>query len=208
MPSQSLFEFKIFLYLVIVFSAVLHEYFHGWTAYYLGDTTAKDARRLTLNPLKHMDPLGTFLIPLALLFYFGGFIGWAKPVPYNPNNLRDQKFGSTKVAFAGPAANFFIALLFGLILRFIPLEGLFYVTLTWVVYINIFLGLFNLIPIPPLDGSKLIMDLFPRSFFIQIMGNSIFGMILAFFMAITFLPYIAGLAYFLITGQFFLGLVF
>jgi len=208
MTSQSLFEFRIFLYLLIVFSSVLHEYFHGWTAYYLGDTTAKDAGRLTLNPLVHLDPLGTVLIPLVSLFYYGGFIGWAKPVPYNPNNLQDQKFGSTKVAFAGPAANFSIALIFGLFLRFFPQGGLFYIALTWVIFINIVLALFNLIPVPPLDGSKLLMDIFPRSSILQILGNSIFGMLLALFVAFTILPYFSSLIYFLITGQFFPWLTF
>ena len=187
---------------------MLHEYFHGWTANYLGDPTAKDAGRLTLNPIKHIDPLGTVIIPLALLFFFGGFIGWAKPVPYNPYNLRDKKYGSTKVALAGPLANFLIAIFFGLILRFVQLDGLIFVAFGWIVYINIILALFNLIPIPPLDGSKLLLDLFPRSSAIRFLEYSFLGIFLALFVAFRFLPYIASFFYFLIVGNSFLAAVF
>ena len=155
---------KIFLYLVIIFSAVFHEYAHGWAAYQLGDTTAKDAGRLTLNPLRHLDPVGTVIIPLFLLFTSGIFIGWAKPVPYNPNNLRDQKYGNLKVGIAGPAANVLIALILGLFIRFFSgylvitniLPLIFFDFLALIAYINIFLALLNLIPLPPLDGSKII----------------------------------------------------
>ena len=93
---------KLFLYIVIVFSATFHEYAHGFIAYKLGDSTAKDAGRLTLNPFAHIDLMGTVIIPLFLLFYGGVFLGWAKPVPYNPYNLKDQKYGSLKVGIAGP----------------------------------------------------------------------------------------------------------
>ena len=179
-------EFKIFLYLIIVYSAVFHEYFHGWMANYLGDPTAKHAGRLTLNPLKHLDPVGTVLLPLFLLFFMGGFIGWAKPVPYNPYNLRDPKYGSAKVGFAGPLANFLIALLFGIMIRFLALEGFLSIALSLIVYINIFLGLFNLIPIPPLDGSKILMDIFPRSRILQVLESSFIGIFLAIIIAINF----------------------
>lgn len=208
------FEFKFFIYIVVIFSAVFHEYFHGWMANYLGDPTAKYAGRLTLNPLKHIDPIGTVILPLFLLFAFGGFLGWAKPVPYNPYNLRDKKYGSTKVAIAGPGANFLIALTFGLILRFGTLfeflssGSFFYITLSWIVYVNIFLGLFNLIPIPPLDGSKLLMDFFPRSRVIQSLGQSFIGIILAVMIAFMFLSYISSFVYYLIVGNSFLGLTF
>jgi Zn-dependent protease len=202
------FEFKIFLYIIIVLSAVFHEYLHGWAANALGDPTAKYAGRLTLNPLKHLDPLGTVIIPLFLLFFVGGFIGWAKPVPYNPFNLRDQKWGSSKVAIAGPGANFLIALTIGLFIHFFPLSGILYIALTWIVYINIFLALFNLIPIPPLDGSKILMDLFPRSSALQFLNNSFLGIFLAILIAITFLPYLASIIYFLFVGSSFPGLIF
>src|SRR3989344_8703448 len=119
-------EFKFFLYFLIVFSAVFHEYLHAWMANYLGDPTAKYAGRLTLNPLKHLDPLWTVFIPLMLLFFFGGFIGAAKPVPYSPHNLRDQKYGSIKVGLAGPFSNFFLALIFGLFFPFSPFPAIFF----------------------------------------------------------------------------------
>jgi len=204
-------EFGIFLYLVIIFSAVFHEFMHGWMASYLGDPTAKHAGRLTLNPLKHIDPMGTVVIPLLLLFFFGGFIGWAKPVPYNPLLLRDKKYGSAKVGFAGPAANFIIAIIFGILLRFISPEagagGAFFLAINWVVYINIFLGLFNLIPIPPLDGSKLLMDFYPRSRSL-LMQLSIFGIFFALIVAVMILPPVAHGLHWLFTGEAFLGAAF
>jgi Zn-dependent protease len=201
-------DFKIFLYFIIVFSAVFHEYLHAWMANFLGDPTAKYAGRLTLNPLKHLDPMWTVFIPLVLLFFFGGFIGAAKPVPYNPYNLRDQKYGSIKVGLAGPAANFFIALAFGLFIRFLPLQGIPYLLFSWIVYINIFLGLFNLIPVPPLDGSKLLMYFFSSSRVFQFLGHSFLGIFLAIMLAFMFLPSLASLFYYFITGSVFLGLAF
>src|SRR3989344_1114043 len=184
-------EFKFFLYFLIVFSAVFHEYLHAWMANYLGDTTAKYAGRLTLNPLKHLDPMWTVFIPLVLLFFFGGFIGAAKPVPYNPYNLKDQKYGSIKVGLAGPGANFFIALIFGLFLRFAPLPAILYLLFSWIVYINIFLGLFNLLPVPPLDGSKLLFYFFPASRTLQFLEYSFLGIFLAITVAFMFLPFLA-----------------
>jgi len=200
-------EFKLFLYIIIIFSAVFHEFFHGWMAYQLGDPTAKYAGRLTLNPLKHIDPMGTVIIPLFLLFFSGTFIGWAKPVPYNPYNLKDQKWGSTKVAFAGPGANFLIALIFALILRFVPIAGALFIAVSWIVYINIFLGLFNLIPIPPLDGSKLIMDLFPQKSQ-QFLQMGFMGIFLALFVAILILPPIAQFIFKVFTGTLFVPYIF
>ncbi|MBI4158395.1 MAG: site-2 protease family protein [Candidatus Yanofskybacteria bacterium] len=200
-------EFLLFLYFIIILSAVFHEFLHAWTADQLGDPTAKHLGRLTLNPLKHMDLFGTVLLPLFLLFTVGGFIGYAKPVPYNPLNLRDKKYGDTKVAFAGPVGNFLLAVLFAPFVRFAPLEGAFVLAITWIIYINIFLGLFNLIPIPPLDGSKLLMNLFPRSRF-AIMQFSFVGVFLAIMFAIIFLPGLASLIYYGLTGQAFLPVRF
>ena len=154
------------IYIIIIFSATIHEFFHGWVAYYLGDSTAKDEGRLTINPLKHIDPIGTVILPIFLLMTSGMFIGWAKPVPYNPNNLSDRKYGSLKVAVAGPVSNLLIALIIGLILRFSLPLGFgynFLSTLSLIVVINISLALFNLIPLPPLDGSKILFDLFPQT---------------------------------------------
>ncbi|OGN04061.1 MAG: hypothetical protein A2831_02740 [Candidatus Yanofskybacteria bacterium RIFCSPHIGHO2_01_FULL_44_17] len=199
--------FGLFLYLIIIISAVFHEFMHGYAADYLGDPTAKSLGRLTLNPLKHMEFFGTFLLPLTLILMGGGFLGWAKPVPYNPANLSDKKFGSTKVAFAGPAANFLIAIVFGLALRFIGTQNILALAFSWVVYINLWLGFFNLIPVPPLDGSKLMMDLFPRSGIFQ--SRMMFGGIfLALIIAIFVMPYIAGGIYWLIAGSNFIAIRF
>lgn len=200
-------QFKIFLYIIIVLSAVVHEYSHGWMAYALGDPTAKREGRLTLNPLKHLDPFGTVLVPLFLLFFAGGFIGWAKPVPYNPHNLKG-KYGSAKVGAAGPGSNFFLALVFGLTVRFISPETAMYVPLIWITYVNIFLGLFNLIPLPPLDGSKLLMNFFPQSRSLKKLGGSMVGVLIAVGLAMLILPTLSNLVYTLIVGHQFLGLTF
>ncbi len=158
----------IFLIIILIFSAVIHEVSHGTMANYLGDSTAKYSGRLTLNPLKHLDPFGSFLLPLLMLLATGGrgpVFGWAKPVPINPYNFRDQKYGSAKVAAAGPAANFAVALFFGLALRFFPaisaVSGL-HLMFSYIVYINLLLGIFNLLPVPPLDGSHILFTFLPQ----------------------------------------------
>ncbi len=202
------FSQKAFLYIIIILSAVFHEFAHGWAAYQLGDSTAKDAGRLTLNPFRHLDPVGTVIIPLFLLFTSGIFIGWAKPVPYNPNNLRDQKYGTLKVGIAGPGANLTIALILGLFIRFFSgylvimniLPLIFFGFLAMITYINIFLALFNLIPLPPLDGSKIFFDLFPRQrHYLERIG--FIGIFLALFLSFYFLSPLAGLIFRLITGH-------
>jgi len=149
---------QVFQIVVLVFSAVAHEYMHGWMAYRLGDPTAKNAGRLTFNPLAHLEWFGSFFLPLAMLLFNMPFIfGWAKPVPYNPYNLKDQKYGDAKVALAGPLTNLMIAVVFGLILRIFPFFSLTFTGLiSIIVYINLILMIFNLIPIPPLDGSKIL----------------------------------------------------
>ncbi|MCX6813945.1 MAG: site-2 protease family protein [Candidatus Azambacteria bacterium] len=198
----------IFLYIIIVISAVFHEYAHGFVAYCLGDSTAKDAGRLTLNPLVHMDLFGTVILPLFLLFTGGIFIGYAKPVPYNPSNLSDKKYGSLKVAIAGPLSNLFIALIFGLFLRFFSdsiltsniIPPVFLSLITLIVIINIALTLFNMIPFPPLDGSKVFFDLFPR-YWSRVMNLGFLGLILALLVAFFLLPKLISLIFWVITGQ-------
>jgi len=159
----------LFLIVILIFSIVIHEISHGAAALYLGDPTAKYAGRLTLNPIKHLDPIGSVILPIFLVIVAkltgGGIIfGWAKPVPINPYNFRDQKYGSAKVALAGPGANLAIALIFGLALRFFPaiavLPGL-DLMFSYIVYINIFLAIFNLLPVPPLDGSHILFTFLP-----------------------------------------------
>ena len=125
-----------------------------------GDPTARLAGRLTLNPTKHLDPVGSFLVPVATYLLGGFIIGWAKPVPYNPYNLHPQKLGTAVVAGAGIFANFIIAFVFGLLIRFAEPLGIaseaFFTIAGMIVFINLLLGIFNLVPIPPLDGSKLL----------------------------------------------------
>ena len=153
--------------LVLIMSVVIHEVSHGYVANALGDPTARLEGRLTLNPIKHLDWFGSIVFPI-LTYTLGGLIfGWAKPVPYNPYNLRNRRWGELMVAIAGPASNFILALVFGTILRFSDLLGLtssFQEIIALITFINILLGIFNLVPIPPLDGSKVLFDLLPQRF--------------------------------------------
>jgi len=157
---------SIFFLIVIIFSAIIHEYSHAAMADYLGDPTAKNAGRLTLNPLAHLDFFGTILMPLFLLFVSGGsfLFAYAKPVPFNPYNLRNRKYGGACVALAGPFSNLSVALIFGLLIRFFPL-GILADVLSIVIYANLLLAVFNLVPIPPLDGSKLLFGILPPKYY-------------------------------------------
>jgi len=156
---------QIFSIIVLLFSVVIHEVSHGWAALKLGDDTAEKMGRLTLNPIPHLDIFGSILLPLFLIISRAGIIfGWAKPVPYNPLKLRKPGRDSALLALAGPAANFSLALFFGLLMRigansalglaFLPFLGI-------IVQINLILAIFNLLPIPPLDGSKILFYFFP-----------------------------------------------
>ncbi len=152
------------IFIVLIFSAIFHEYAHGYAAYSLGDPTAKNMGRLTLNPIPHIDPFFTILLPLIMIVLPTNFIiGGAKPVPVNPFNLQG-KYAQLKVALAGPGSNIFLAFLFGMLIRFVPAisasEPLFFAFAS-VVFINLLLAVFNLLPIPPLDGSYIIFTLFP-----------------------------------------------
>jgi len=143
----------------------MHEMAHGYAAFWLGDPTAKLQGRLSGNPLVHIDPLGSVIVP-GLLFMTGSSVlfGWAKPVPFNPYNLSDQRYGEAKVAAAGPIMNLIIAFVFGTLIRFseaLALNDAFIGIAVYVVFINILLALFNMIPFPPLDGSKIIMAILP-----------------------------------------------
>lgn len=153
---------------ILIFSVVIHEVSHGYAAYLLGDPTAKYAGRLTLNPIKHLDPWGSVIIPLLLVVSGAGIIfGWAKPVPYNPYNLKDQRKGPALVGAAGPLSNLALAIFAGIGMRILYVignsNGLFFQILLIVVTINILLLVFNLLPIPPLDGSKLLYSILPIS---------------------------------------------
>ncbi len=157
----------IFYIAILIMSVVIHEVSHGYIAEYFGDKTARFAGRLTLNPIKHLDLFGSILLPAILVLSGSQFlVGWAKPVPYNPDNLRDRKWGTIAVASAGALANFAVALFFGLILRFslgMNVPAGFYHIVALIVLVNLSLGIFNLVPIPPLDGSKILFNLLPTS---------------------------------------------
>lgn len=160
---------QIFGFLVLIFSIVIHEFSHGWMADQLGDPTARYMGRLTLNPIPHIDPLGSIIVPLLLYISSAGFIlGWAKPVPYNPYNLRDQKKGPALVALAGPASNLIVAIIFGILIRVLtaqdPIANASTITFfALIVFYNILLAIFNLVPLPPLDGSKILEYILPSS---------------------------------------------
>ncbi|MBX9765559.1 site-2 protease family protein [Patescibacteria group bacterium] len=158
---------------LVIFSIILHEIAHGYVAYWLGDSTAKYAGRMTLNPIPHIDPIGSIIVP-GLAFMWGGFLlGWAKPVPINPYNLRYGKWGEALVGLAGPATNLLIAIFSILLIRFggstfssetaLSIIGA-------VAYSNIGLALLNSLPIPPLDGSKMLAAFLPPTLYMQYRG--------------------------------------
>ncbi len=157
----------IFEFLVILFSIIIHEISHGYVAVFLGDPTPRLQGRLTLNPLKHIDPLGSIVVPI-ITSLAGLTFGWAKPVQFNPYNLKNKRWGELLIAIAGPLSNILIALVFAAIVRFGIQNGVlsipFIVLCLYVVMINISLAVFNLIPIPPLDGSKVLFGLLPARF--------------------------------------------
>jgi Zn-dependent protease len=189
-----------FYIIILLYSVIIHEVSHGVVALWLGDPTAKHAGRLNLRPMSHIDPWGSIVTPLFFLF-LSGFryaFGWAKPVPYNPYNLRDQKWGPALVALGGPASNILIALFAAISARLLPITltvkteilgkflgvllgqngfmerwydlaftisnsfvNIFFVLLLIIIFWNVILAFFNLIPLPPLDGSKLLFAVFP-----------------------------------------------
>ncbi len=179
----------IFYLIILLYTIIIHEVFHGWAALALGDKTAKYAGRLNLNPINHIDLWGSILVPLMILLATGFkfAFGWAKPVPYNPYNLKNQKWGPALVAIAGPGINIFIALVAALIARLIAIPyflksdiihnfdnwaevspvisgsvgAIFFEILIIIIFWNALLAFFNLIPIPPLDGSKLLFSVLP-----------------------------------------------
>ena len=153
---------------VLIVSIIIHEVAHGYAALFLGDRTALNAGRLTVNPIPHIDPVGSILLPLVTSVT-GFFFGYAKPVPYNPNNLTNKKWGEAIVAFAGPASNIVLAILFALLIRVFVATGMSPQDMViqasaFVVIANLFLALLNLIPVAPLDGSKILFALLPYKY--------------------------------------------
>lgn len=159
------FQF-IFSLGVLLFSVIIHEVSHGYAALFLGDRTAEYEGRLTLNPIPHIDLVGTIILPALSIMIGGLLFGWAKPVPYNPYNLKNPRRDEAIIALAGPLSNFILALIFGLFIRFYVVpngminDGIGVISVV-IVLVNITLMIFNLIPMPPLDGSKIITALLP-----------------------------------------------
>ncbi len=152
---------------ILIFSVIIHEVSHGYMADLLGDPTARMQGRLTLNPIAHIDPVGSIIVPL-ITSLFGFTFGWAKPVIYNPYNLKNKRQGEFLIAIAGPLSNIVLALIFGTIIRFVAAGQStmtpFIEVASYIVLINIVLAVFNLIPIPPLDGSKLLFAWLPQQY--------------------------------------------
>ena len=211
MDSAIDFIFKIS---ILIFSVVIHEVSHGYAALALGDRTAQYAGRLTLNPIPHIDPFGSILLPL-LLYYTGAGVlfGWAKPVPYNPLYLRNQKWGPALVGAAGPGVNLLIAVFFAMIIRFAPAAaasaaaGIFAENFigiaAGIAFLNLALALFNLVPIPPLDGSKVLFAILPWQWRSVQMFLEQYGFFVLLLFVFFFLPYLSRAAYFafrLLTG--------
>ena len=198
----------IFYLIILLFSVIIHEVAHGAVAYSLGDRTAKYEGRLTLNPIKHLDFFGSLLLPLLMLvatFGRGPIFGWAKPVPINPYNLRDKKWGELKVAIAGPGVNFLMAIIFGIIVRFanLPSSSAFLFFISIIIIQNLLLGVFNLIPIPPLDGHWILFSLLPErfaNFKIILNQYSLFILLFIIFFGFSWVIKIVSLLFSLITG--------
>ena len=174
--------------LLIVFAAVpaivLHEVAHGWVAYKLGDPTAKNMGRLTLNPIKHLDPIGSIVVPgaLFLLYYFKlthslMLFGLAKPVPVNFRELNPRRLGMVLVAVAGPLVNIILAFI-SIQLYKLPLSDQWLHVLGWGILLNLTLAVFNMMPIPPLDGSRVVMAILPRQLAYQYSRLEPFGLII------------------------------
>lgn len=163
MPST----LALFQLIVLIFSVMIHEISHGLMAERLGDSTARLAGRITLNPIKHIDIFGSIILPIVLVMTGSPVIlGWAKPVPYNPNQTRNPKTAGGKIAFAGPLSNFLLAVIFAALFRlgqaYHAPENLLLMFML-IILMNLALGVFNLVPIPPLDGSKVLFSFLPES---------------------------------------------
>ncbi len=191
----------IFSLIILMMSVVLHEVSHGYAAAILGDPTAKYAGRLTLNPLKHLDFVGSFLVPIITNILGGVTFGWAKPVPYNPYNLRGGKWGPAIVGAAGPLANLFLAMIFSLIFH----SGILSVSVAPLVVgaieVNVLLFVFNMIPVPPIDGSKILFSLIPYryNYIVEFMEKYqlMLVMYVIFFLNVIVSPLVSSLSYLL-----------
>ncbi len=185
-------EFLAFSLIILLFSVIVHEVMHGYAALQFGDETALRMGRLTLNPIPHIDLVGTILFP-ALLILSGSpiLLGWAKPVPVNPLNFSDLKKGELVVSSAGILANFGLAIVAAVlfhILNTMPIPQLVFELLSYAVRINLILGVFNLLPIPPLDGSKVLLTLLPYNLAKAYEGLNQYGFLLLLVLLFTGIP--------------------
>ncbi len=191
----------IFQIIVLIVSIMAHEVAHGATAYYFGDPTAKNQGRLTLNPLKHIDIFGSIILPFILYITKAGFLfGWAKPVPYNPYNLKSRRLGEFCVAISGVITNFTIAIVFAFILRLAIIGNLSQPTinlLAYIIFLNLTLGVFNLFPIPPLDGSKILFSIVPYRYERNLIILEKYGLYFLIFFIVFFGSLIGDIVYFL-----------
>lgn len=186
----------LFFFLIIIPSAIIHEYAHGWMADQLGDPTARYAGRLTLDPRVHIDKFGTILLPLISFLLmvatgFGILFAYAKPVPFNPNNLRHKRWGPVWVAIAGPLSNIILAAMFGAALQLLPVSASLATLLYLIVYANVLLAVFNMVPIPPLDGSKLLLAIIPDSMWQLKQALQQYGFFILLLFIFTLFEYVA-----------------
>jgi Zn-dependent protease len=186
--SPESLELLALLLPVLIGSMVLHELAHAWVAYRLGDPTAKLMGRLTANPIKHVDPMGTIMFVLSYLS-FGFLFGWAKPVPVQPRYFQSPHRGMAIVAVAGPITNLLLAVPFAVILAHAPLQGELVITFVYLAfYTNILLAVFNMLPIPPLDGSRVVAAFMPRQMADSWAQLDRFGFLIIFGLILFFPP--------------------